>query len=291
MAASMASSSLTPPRARNLMPLSGIGLCEALMTTPRSASSAAVRWATPGVGSTRSRSTSTPADARPATTACSRNCPEIRESRPTTARGRSRVRSYSPRAMITRAAATDRSRASSAVTSRFARPRTPSVPKMRGIRVGSALGVLGRLAGLLESGLLALDDPGVTREQPGLLERRPVGLLVDEVQAPGHAEAQRAGLAGDATAVDPGDHVEAALELQCRERLVDDLLVQLVGEVGVEGTAVDRPLAGAGDDAHPGHSLLAAAGGRCGGDGRRAGGGVGGRRALGAVGHALLVDL
>ena len=35
-----ASSSLTPPRARNLMPLSGIGLCEALMTTPRSASSA-----------------------------------------------------------------------------------------------------------------------------------------------------------------------------------------------------------------------------------------------------------
>ena len=36
----------------------------------------------PGVGSTRSRSTSTPAEASPATTACSRNCPEIRGSRP-----------------------------------------------------------------------------------------------------------------------------------------------------------------------------------------------------------------
>src|SRR3954471_20766206 len=129
---------------------------------------------------------------------------------------------------MTRAAATDRPSASSAVTSRLARPRTPSVPKMRGIRVGSALGVLGRLAGLLQTGLLALDDARVTREQPGLLERGPVGLLVDEVQAPGHAQTQRAGLAGDATAVDAGDHVEATLELQRRERLVDDLLVQLV---------------------------------------------------------------
>ena len=34
------------------------------------------------------------------------------------------------------------------------------------------------------------------------------------VQAAGHAEAQRAGLAGDAAAVDAGDDVEAALELR-----------------------------------------------------------------------------
>ena len=57
-----------------------------------------------------------------------------------------------------------------------------------------------------------------------------------------------------------------------RERLVDDLLVQLVREVGVERAAVDGPLAGAGDDADAGHGLLATAGGRGGGDGRRAGG-------------------
>ena len=69
------------------MPLSGIGLCEAEMTTPRSAPSDWVRKATPGVGSTRRRSTSTPAEASPATTACSMNCPEIRVSRPTTASG------------------------------------------------------------------------------------------------------------------------------------------------------------------------------------------------------------
>src|SRR5262245_2101132 len=82
----------------------------------------------------------------------------------------------------------------------------------------SALAVLRRLTGLLETGLLALDDAGVTREQPGLLERRAVGLDVHGVQAAGHAETQRTGLAGDATAVDAGDDVEATLELQLGER-------------------------------------------------------------------------
>src|SRR5207342_3871003 len=127
---------------------------------------------------------------------------------------------------------------------------------------------------------------GVTREQPGLLERRAVGLGVDRIQAPGHAEAQRAGLTGDAAAVDAGDDVEATLELRGRERLVDDLLVQLVREVARELAAVDGPLAGAGDDAHPGHRLLATAGGRGGGDGRRLEGSVGAGRALGGVSDA-----
>src|SRR6478736_8397406 len=117
------------------------------------------------------------------------------------------------------------------------------------MRSESALAELRRLARLLETGLLALDDAGVTREQPGLLERRAVGLDVDGVQAAGHAEAQGAGLTGDAATVDAGDDVEAALELEVRERLVHDLLVQLVGEVGVQRPAVDRPLAGARDDA------------------------------------------
>src|SRR3954453_7857614 len=117
---------------------------------------------------------------------------------------------------------------------------------MRGMKpsLRSALAVLRRLAGLLETGLLALDDAGVTREQPGLLERGAVGLFVDRVQAASHAEAQGAGLTGDAAAVDAGDHVEAALQLEVRERLVHDLLVQLVREVALQGAAVDGPLAG-----------------------------------------------
>ena len=51
------------------------------------------------------------------------------------------------------------------------------------------------------------------------------------------------------------------IEVGGHERLVDDLLVQLVREVGVQGATVDGPLAGAGDDAHAGDGLLAAAGG------------------------------
>src|SRR3954468_9296659 len=234
MAFSMLSSSLTPPRDRNLIPLSGIGLWLADSITPRSAPRDPVRKATPGVGTTPSSRTSTPADARPATTAASRNWPEMRVSRPTTATGRcpseSRKAPTSPR---TCAAATERASVSSAVSESFARPRTPSVPKRRPMRAaralaGSALAVLGRLAGLLQAGLLALDDAGVAGEQSGLLQRRPVGLHVDGVQGPGHAEAQGTGLAGDAAAVDAGDDVEAALELQGGERLVHDLLVQLV---------------------------------------------------------------
>src|SRR6478735_7227568 len=172
------------------------------------------------------------------------------------------------------AADTERSRASSAVRSPLARPRTPSVPKRRATRGWLSLAELGRLARLLETSLLALDDAGVTRQQTGLLQTGAVGLFVDRVEAAGHAEAQRAGLTGDATAVDAGDHVEATLELRGRERLVDDLLVQLVREVARELAAVDGPLAGAGDDAHPGHCLLATAGGR----------------GLGGVSDALLVD-
>ena len=38
--------------------------------------------------------------------------------------------------------------------------------------LGSALAVLRRLPGLLQTGLLALDDAGVTGQQPGLLQRR-----------------------------------------------------------------------------------------------------------------------
>src|SRR5579871_6062104 len=84
------------------------------------------------------------------------------------------------------------------------------------------LGVLRRLPGLLQPVLLALLDPGVPGEEPGLLQRRAV-LRVDQGERPGHAEAQRARLAGDAAAGDAGHHVEPALRAQGDERLVDQL--------------------------------------------------------------------
>src|SRR5690606_31895879 len=114
----------------------------------------------------------------------------------------------------------------------------------------SALRVLRSLAGLLETGLLALDDARVAGQEAGLLEGRAVVLEVDLVQGTRHAVAQGTGLAGGATAVDAGDDVVGALELQHLEGVVDLLLVQLVREVVLQGAAVDGPLAGAGDDAH-----------------------------------------
>src|SRR6267378_1698258 len=254
---------------------------------------------------TPSLSTSTPALASPATTAASRNSPEARGSRPTTATGRAPGPAWLAVAWppSTAAAATLRFKARLAVSSSPATPRTPSVPNnrlrcpasaislrspptspapcpagVRGelvrvlIRLGSCaqarqaprgrhlpLGVLRRLAGLLQAVLLALLDPGVPGQEAGLLQRRAV-FRVHQGQRPGHAEAQRARLPGDAAAGDPGHDVELVLRAQGHERLVDELLVHLVREVHVERPAVDRPLARAGEDTDPGDGLLAAAG-------------------------------
>src|SRR5207248_2753249 len=220
-----------------------------------------------------SLSTSTPALASPATTAASRNSPEARGSRPTTATGRTPGVAWSwRRPPSTAAAATPRFKARYAVSSSPATPRTPSVPNKRLRCPASAislrsllcwcalassrpaprgrhlpLGVLRRLAGLLQAVLLALLDPGVPGQEAGLLQRRAV-LRVHQGQRPGHAEAQRARLPGDAAAGDPGHDVELVLRAQGHERLVDELLVHLVREVRVERPAVDRPLARAGED-------------------------------------------
>jgi hypothetical protein len=64
------------------------------------------------------------------------------------------------------------------------------------------------------------------------------------------------------------EDVVGAVELEDLERLVDDLLVDLVGEVPLEGAAVDLPLAGARDDPDAGDGLLATTGGRAGNGGR-----------------------
>src|SRR6516165_2916541 len=211
---------------------------------------------------TPSRSTSTPELASPATTAASRKSPEARESRPSTATGRL---SPAVAGVSTGTAAMAKSIASRAVRSCPATPRTPSVPKIRPMSVGPrtsqrlALGVLRSLAGLLEAVLLPLRRPRVAGEEAGLLQRRPV-LRVDERERPRQPESQRAGLARDAAAADARDHVELALGADQHERLADDLLVHLVREVRVKRPAVDRPLAGARDDADAGDGLLAAAG-------------------------------
>ena len=191
IASSTESSSLFPPLAKNLMPLSGIGLWLAESTTPRSEPSTSVRYATAGVGRTPARNTSTPALASPATTAASRNSPDALVSRPTTATGR--CPANAPASPTTWAAATERSRASSAVRSWLARPRTPSVPKSRStgspwsrMRIGpgayapgpggddsglSALAVLRRLASLLQAGLAAFLCPRIAGEEAGLLQQ------------------------------------------------------------------------------------------------------------------------
>src|SRR5215467_13649004 len=162
---------------------------------------------------TPSRSTSTPELASPATTAASRKSPDARESRPTTATGRRSPPETAAAGASTGTAATARSRASWAVNSTPAAPRTPSVPKIRPISVDLgasrrlALRVLGSLTGLLEAVLLALRRPGVPGEEAGLLQRRAV-LRVHQRQRAGDAKTQRSSLARDATAADPCDHVE-----------------------------------------------------------------------------------
>ena len=88
ISSSTASASLCPPRAKSLIPLSGIGLWLAESTTPKSAPSSATRCAIAGVGSTPARSTSAPALVRPGEHGRLEHLPLARPSRPTTATGR-----------------------------------------------------------------------------------------------------------------------------------------------------------------------------------------------------------
>src|SRR5215470_7371749 len=108
----------------------------------------------------------------------------------------------------------------------------------------SALRVLRRLARLLQTVLLALLDAGVPRQETRSLQRNPV-LRVDQRQGAGDPQPQRARLAGDAAAGDAGDHVELLLGPERHERLVDELLVDLVREEVLKRPLVDAPLAGA----------------------------------------------
>ena len=108
------------------MPLSAIGLCDALIITPAAPPVARVTHATAGVGTIPSDVASRPTEVIPAMRAASSMVPETRVSRPT----RIGLRP-SPSSGKTLAAARPIRMASSGVSSRFATPRTPSVPKSR----------------------------------------------------------------------------------------------------------------------------------------------------------------
>src|ERR1019366_4391647 len=123
----------------------------------------------------------------------------------------------------------------------------------------SALGVLRRLTCLLQPVLLALLHPSVPGQEAGFLQAR-AAVRVDEDQCPGDPQPQRAGLAGDTAAGDPGDHVELVISTERDEWLTDELLMELVREVLVQRPVVDLPLPGARQDTDPGNRLLAAAG-------------------------------
>ena len=102
---------------KSFTPLSAKELCEAEITAP-AAPSATASHATAGVGATPRVVTCAPSAARPATSAASSSGPDSRVSRPTTNRS----------APSTRAAARPSASTTSGVRSRFATPRTPSVP-------------------------------------------------------------------------------------------------------------------------------------------------------------------
>ena len=81
---SVASGSFSPRPSKNLMPLSGAGLCDALITAPATKPSVRARYASPGVGTWPTSRTSMPTEQSPAASALSSMRPERRVSRPMT---------------------------------------------------------------------------------------------------------------------------------------------------------------------------------------------------------------
>ncbi len=90
--------------------------------------------------------------------------------------------------------------------------------------------------------------------------RLPAELGVELDQAPGDAEAERAGLAGDAAPVDGRVDVVALGRTGDAQRLGGERAVGLGGEVVLERPLVDRDGAFTGAQAHTGDGTLAAAG-------------------------------
>src|SRR5436190_13206263 len=223
------------------------------MTQPRSAPWSRVRTATPGVGITPARRARPPAETTPSASASSRTGPDSRVSRPITTRAPGPADA---------AAAAPRSRASSPVRSTPATPRTPSVPNSlrRAVKAAAlALRELRPLARLLEAGLLALDLARVAREESLPLQvAAQVGVGLDERLR--DAVAERAGLAGDAAAVDAGADVVGGVGARQGERRGGERLQRPPREILLDGLAVHGDGARAGDEDDSGDRGLALAG-------------------------------
>src|SRR5687768_4862434 len=117
--------------------------------------------------------------------------------------------------------------------------------------VASALGVLRRLAGLLEAVLLALRLPRVAGEEAALLQLG-AEFLVQVDQGTRDAVPQGAGLAGDAATGERGDRVVALEGVGDPQRLGDEPAVGRVGEVVLQRPAVQPEGAGARQEPDPG---------------------------------------
>src|SRR5262245_29207381 len=102
-----------------------------------------------------------------------------------------------------------------------------------------AFAELEALARALLSVLLAFLDPRVARQEAFLLQLRPeLDVVLDEGAR--DAEAQRAGLAGDAAAGDRGQHVELVGRFGHGQRSLDLGAERFGGEGLLDGLAVDR---------------------------------------------------
>src|SRR6266498_3912073 len=126
------------------------------------------------------------------------------------------------------------------------RQRRGRRPMPRTTRLGRTLALreLRRLARLVQAGLLALDDPGVPREEAGSLERD-AELRVGFDEGAGDAVANGACLAARPASVDADAEVERALDADHLERRQHLLAVGGTREVLLDRAPVEpgRPVA------------------------------------------------
>src|SRR5205085_11278723 len=113
--------------------------------------------------------------------------------------------------------------------------------------------------GLLQTVLAPFLLPRVPREESFRLERR-AERRIDLDERASDPVPQRAGLAADAAAVQPGDHVEFFLAPDETERALHDHAVRPGREVVLERPSVEPVLAFARNEPDPNHSLFAATG-------------------------------
>src|SRR5262245_6408354 len=121
-----------------------------------------------------------------------------------------------------------------------------------------ALGVLELLPRPGLSVLLALPHARIARQQAGLLESEPQGVVVSDERA-GYAVAHRSGLSGWSTAAHADGDIELLLGARHLEGLRDDHAQRLPGEVVLGCAAIDGDATRSGLDPHARHRRLAPA--------------------------------